>query len=52
MLGKLQNFAIFRNGHVAVVDLLLQAGVPVDATDNKVDLLFLFFLIIILFIRL
>ena len=28
---------IGRNGHVAVVDLLLQAGVPVDATDHKVQ---------------
>ncbi len=25
-----------RNGHVAVVDLLLESGVPVDATDHKV----------------
>jgi hypothetical protein len=40
---KLPNFYCFfktfifcRNGHVAVVDLLLLAGVPVDATDNKV----------------
>ena len=24
-----------RNGHVAVVDTLLTAGVPVDATDHK-----------------
>ena len=24
-----------RNGHAAVVDILLGAGVPVDATDNK-----------------
>ena len=26
---------VFRNGHVAVVDTLLTAGVPVDATDHK-----------------
>ena len=25
-----------RNGHVAVVDIFLEAGVPVDATDHKV----------------
>ena len=27
-----------RNGHVAVVDLLLDSGVAVDATDHKVYL--------------
>ena len=26
---------VLRNGHVAVVDTLLTAGVPVDATDHK-----------------
>ncbi len=24
------------NGHIAVVDILLQAGVPIDTVDNKV----------------
>ena len=34
------------NGHISVVDILLQSGVNIDTVDNKVTIIFYFITII------